>query len=484
MKKLIFYCSFFVVILLTNNLYAQWSQIKRLTSGYKDTNPSFNSLRDYGGYWWEFMVFERRINLSSSICVIGIDRNGPLDSAKYLTANSFINRNPCIAYGFTDTIKNALVLWETNQNGRWDIYGSYYNSGIWGAPFPVDSTSGNKFNPKAIQINASEFGITYSKEGEIIYRKYNAATKIIISETNLTTTVDGRSDSPVIGQLRYNTGVVLNFRSQKPDSTFLIYSVRTTNYGDTWTLKDSITSNGNNSPLIFVLNYSDVQQVFESDRTGKNGIYSFVTGVNTIDVIHSSPYFSYSGFKAWMYPFVFESFISRVSAVVRKSNDSTKILLDAANPYHKDSVTIGDASKNTVIALNNGVISGLDLLFYAVFNKDSAEFSSLYYKTKIFVTGGITQTGNNVSDKFILYQNYPNPFNPTTKIKFDIPKSSDIKITIFDAVGREVNNITQNNLNAGSYEYEFNGENLSSGIYYFKLQTKEFVKTVKMVMMK
>jgi len=97
---------------------------------------------------------------------------------------------------------------------------------------------------------------------------------------------------------------------------------------------------------------------------------------------------------------------------------------------------------------------------------------------------GINILSNNLPSEFNLYQNYPNPFNPTTKIKFDIPKLSDVKIIVFDAVGREIKNITQNNLTPGSYEYEFNGENLSSGIYYFKLQTNDFSKSVKMVLLK
>ncbi len=96
----------------------------------------------------------------------------------------------------------------------------------------------------------------------------------------------------------------------------------------------------------------------------------------------------------------------------------------------------------------------------------------------------IIQTNTKVPDNIILSQNYPNPFNPTTKIKFDIPKSSDVKLIIFDAVGRVVRSITKNNLTAGSYEYEFNGESLSSGIYYFKLETNDFSKTMKMVMVK
>ncbi|MBS1515973.1 MAG: T9SS type A sorting domain-containing protein [Bacteroidetes bacterium] len=110
-------------------------------------------------------------------------------------------------------------------------------------------------------------------------------------------------------------------------------------------------------------------------------------------------------------------------------------------------------------------------------------FSS-YFLVKYSQSVGINNLSNNIPAKFTLYQNYPNPFNPTTKVKFDIPKLSDVNIIIFDAIGREIKNVSQNNLNAGSYEYKFNGENLSSGIYYLKLNAGEFSKTVKMILMK
>jgi hypothetical protein len=482
LKKLIFL--FIIFILCAENISAQWSHLKKLTSGYKDTNPSFHALQNYfSSYIWEFMVFQRKIDSSSRICVLRLDKDGPLDSVRYLTADNFVNRNPCIA---TTGINSALVLWETNKNGRWDIYGAYYSSGVWTNPFPVDSSAGNKSDPKGIAITSTDFGITYSKEGEVIYRRYNAALKTVVNETNLTASISESSGKPVIGEI-YGS-IILNFRSQKNDTSYNIYSIMSSDYGNTWANFDTIASTGNNNnTLLISRDYGIAQQVFESERNGKKGVYSFLrysSNVVKIDTVYSSPYFNFYGMKSWLYPFVFDSYASHINAVVKKSDDSTKIFFDGANTYHKDSITLGDTSQNPVIALNNGVISGLDLMFYVVFNKDSAGFSSLYYKTKIFVTGGITQTGNNIADNFALYQNYPNPFNPTTKIKFDLPKLSDIKITIFDAAGREVKNISQSGLTAGSYEYEFNGESLSSGIYFFRLNAGQFSKTVKMVLMK
>ena len=156
----------------------------------------------------------------------------------------------------------------------------------------------------------------------------------------------------------------------------------------------------------------------------------------------------------------------------------------SSSTFGRDSLTVGDTSKNITIALNSGIKFDNKYSLFVVFNMDSAGYTSLYYKNRLYILNDIINISSLAAKEYNLYQNYPNPFNPTTKIKFDIPKLSDVKIIIFDAVGREVKNVTQNNMTAGSYEYEFNGENLSSGIYYFKLQTNEFAKTVKMVLVK
>ncbi|MCI0448465.1 MAG: agmatine deiminase family protein [Chlorobi bacterium] len=99
-------------------------------------------------------------------------------------------------------------------------------------------------------------------------------------------------------------------------------------------------------------------------------------------------------------------------------------------------------------------------------------------------TSGITLTNSNVPQRFTLYQNYPNPFNPVTQIKFDIPKSSRVTLKIYDITGREIVLLTDAQLNAGTYGYEWEASNYSSGIYFFKLETKDFSSIKKMILVK
>jgi hypothetical protein len=97
---------------------------------------------------------------------------------------------------------------------------------------------------------------------------------------------------------------------------------------------------------------------------------------------------------------------------------------------------------------------------------------------------GISQISSEVPDKYNLYQNYPNPFNPETSIKFDVPKSGIAKLKIYDMLGKEVQILHSGYLNAGKYEFKFNGKELSSGMYFYKLETENFTQIMKMVLVK
>jgi hypothetical protein len=97
---------------------------------------------------------------------------------------------------------------------------------------------------------------------------------------------------------------------------------------------------------------------------------------------------------------------------------------------------------------------------------------------------GITGNSNIVPEKFFLYQNYPNPFNPATKIRFDLAKSGNVKLAIYDITGKEVALVTNQNYNAGEYSFDFNAEHLSTGVYFYRIETAEFTSIKKMILVK
>ncbi len=97
-------------------------------------------------------------------------------------------------------------------------------------------------------------------------------------------------------------------------------------------------------------------------------------------------------------------------------------------------------------------------------------------------TGGIQTV--EIPNTYRLYQNYPNPFNPVTKIKYGLPKNGNVKLTVYDELGKEVAVLADGYAQANTYEAEFNATNLPSGVYYYKLEAEGFNDTKKMVIIK
>ncbi|MGB5848676.1 MAG: T9SS type A sorting domain-containing protein, partial [Ignavibacteriaceae bacterium] len=85
---------------------------------------------------------------------------------------------------------------------------------------------------------------------------------------------------------------------------------------------------------------------------------------------------------------------------------------------------------------------------------------------------------------YSLEQNYPNPFNPTTKIRFELPVDGIVTIKIFDAFGQEINTILNELKKADVYEIGFNGSNLASGVYIYRLQVNGYLESKMMVLLK
>jgi hypothetical protein len=86
--------------------------------------------------------------------------------------------------------------------------------------------------------------------------------------------------------------------------------------------------------------------------------------------------------------------------------------------------------------------------------------------------------------QFKLNQNFPNPFNLTTKIRFALPKSSQVSLVVYDGLGRKVEELVNSRLNPGTFEVTWDAVNYSSGIYFYKLVTEGYTDTKKMLMIK
>lgn len=109
----------------------------------------------------------------------------------------------------------------------------------------------------------------------------------------------------------------------------------------------------------------------------------------------------------------------------------------------------------------------------------------IHKRTVGLTVGSVGITGiNEFPNKYELSQNYPNPFNPATKINYSVQNKTNVKLSVFDAVGRLVTSIDRGVQEPGSYFVDFNAASLTSGVYYYKMETEFFTDTKKMLLIK
>jgi N-acetylneuraminic acid mutarotase len=133
-----------------------------------------------------------------------------------------------------------------------------------------------------------------------------------------------------------------------------------------------------------------------------------------------------------------------------------------------------------------------DVWFNVDIYSDGNIFWSDSFAFHIDKATAIPDEKNFLPDKYALHQNYPNPFNPTTKIKYQIPELNFVTLKVYDVLGSNVATLVNEEKPMGNYEIEFNGNELTSGVYFYQLQVgspsagsgQSFVETKKMVLLR
>jgi hypothetical protein len=126
------------------------------------------------------------------------------------------------------------------------------------------------------------------------------------------------------------------------------------------------------------------------------------------------------------------------------------------------------------------------LYYWRVRSENKLGFSDWTKILRFKTSGIIGQIINKNNTEYILSlnQNYPNPFNPSTTIKYLIPERSFVKIIIYNTLGEEVRKLVDEEKTAGSYEVIFDGSDLPSGIYLYRLESDRYFYTKKMILLK
>jgi hypothetical protein len=141
---------------------------------------------------------------------------------------------------------------------------------------------------------------------------------------------------------------------------------------------------------------------------------------------------------------------------------------------------------------NSNAASGVLAPVCAVYKVGTTKFSAFSYSgfgpTNLYfnqenIFTGITPISN-IAENYSLSQNYPNPFNPNTNITFSIPRSGTVKLIVYDVMGKEVSVIVNSDMKTGKYCVSFDGSDLATGIYLYKITTGDFSEVKKMMLIK
>lgn len=206
------------------------------------------------------------------------------------------------------------------------------------------------------------------------------------------------------------------------------------NAGITWTL-DATLAQGQENPVAFT------SCALDSQAAGNNyGKAVFIS--NGDSVIYRGG--------------VLGSLGTRVKV---NSNTNSGVVVPSVSSYRQGSSTCG-------------------AVIYAGFGP-----TNVYYDGECLITG-INPSPGELPTVYSLDQNYPNPFNPSTSIKFSIPVAGDVVLSVYDVNGKLVSTLVNERKTAGIYTVDFNAARLSSGVYFYKIKSGEFIDTKKMVLIK
>ncbi|MBX7046214.1 MAG: T9SS type A sorting domain-containing protein [Ignavibacteria bacterium] len=492
MRKLILFL-LLIFFGVEENIYAQYTAFDSVytvasSNQYDYTNPVFEFRKDPLNAS-TFLVYERHKNGGGSdIIARTVTYTGY--SAEYVISNSTTDEN------INPVVLDSIVYWQSNKNGNWDLYYSWFNGSSWAAPvyFP-GNTSQDDGQPNLVKTFMSNNSLKYLllvKKGPDIFlhRLGLHGNPSDTNGVNLTDTISYPCGYGVIADVNpYFIGFFKEVNGEASKFNLRKFNLSTSG-GISWMgyyEMDTLIA-----PSKIRLSYSfDLYSYFMFNR-GQNVSAVYATSTSSSNMTPNIIGSNALG-KGITMSYIFNSTpalsprFSSFGCLTKRGDSNFVSLSNNYNPAASNNVKqkfLGTGSVASQVDLS------IPLAFSNLYKMRAVWEKTINGKIALvesYAVNGFTGI-NTFIDKseYILTQNYPNPFNPSTVIRYQLSVAGFTTLKVFDLLGKEVVSLVNEKQSAGSYAVDFNSAeyNLPSGIYFYTLSAGEFKETRKMILIK
>jgi photosystem II stability/assembly factor-like uncharacterized protein len=165
--------------------------------------------------------------------------------------------------------------------------------------------------------------------------------------------------------------------------------------------------------------------------------------------------------------------------------NSSKYIVQVSTSYFFSNPVVSDSVTSSQYSVPSGKLANYEYYYWRVRGENYGGYGD-WCEPWEFRTSpiGIKKISTEIPKEYLLYNNYPNPFNPSTTMRFDLPKSSETKIIVYDLSGGEVEVLANENYEAGKYEVSWDASNYASGVYFVRFIAGDYAKTMRIALIK
>jgi len=474
------------------SVYFDTSYVLISSDDHDIKNPQFDKSVSSVDYFTRdaLLAYEKWSSpLNSNISARLITYNS-MGSETNITNDGFMNIKPSVAY-FTAVNQNneGAIVYQTNKNGNNDIFFARFNGVTWSTAVPIAADIADENDPSITPYEFSSmknFIVVYEKNGDVYLKNYYNLNWQ--NDTNITLSESLYCSTPKISTANYGSHIVVAYLRNLNDTVTSIayhYCQVNTNGQLSVGVQKTIIQSGSQSNIRFAMN-DPAELNYDYDTLGGSSYYSvspYSTGYNITNQSRIVNGINYCGTGSAHADFTSDFGFYSAICWINELNDSTHIIANARyNPFGVKRFYVGSSSEKTFVNLSPKLVHGGYFRFRMMWEKQLNGRTALYESFMDDRLSDINMISANIPDKFELAQNFPNPFNPETVIEFKVMSEDEVRLVVYDMLGRVVKVLADTKLQPGTYTSVFNGSEISSGVYFYKLTAGDFSATKRMVL--